>query len=70
MCSSVGRSSYWIHSNIHIRSKDRGDVWGQVAIIFNSSDHPKFKVRKLSVRDRLTLLQSRYKEKMKREEMA
>ena len=52
------------------RSKERGDVWGQVAINLNSSNHPKFKVSKRSVRDRLTLLQSRYKEKMKREEMA
>ena len=51
-------------------SKERGDVWGQVAINLNSSNHPKFKVSKRSVRDRLTLLQSRYKEKMKREEMA
>ena len=51
------------------RSKERGDVWGQVAINLNSSN-PKFKVSKRSVRDRLALLQSRYKEKMKREEMA
>lgn len=51
-------------------SKERGDVWGQVAINLNSSNHPKFKVSKRSFRDRLTLLQSRYKEKMKREQMA
>ena len=51
-------------------SKERGDIWGQEAINLNSSNHPKFKVRKRSVRDRLTLLQSRYKERMKREEMA
>ena len=47
------------------RSKERGDVWGQLAIHLNSLIHPQFKVR-----DRLTLLQTRYKEKMKREEMA
>ena len=55
------------------RSKERGDVWGQEAINLNSSNHPKFKVikvRKRSVRDKLTLLQPRYKERMKREEMA
>ena len=52
------------------RSKECGDVWGQVAINLNSSNHPKFKVSKRSVRDRLALLQSRYKEKMKQEEMA
>ena len=73
MCSSVGRSSCWIHSNIHTAVKTSqlcGDVWGQVAINLNSSNHPKFKVSKHSVRDRLTLLQSRYKEKMKREKIA
>ena len=51
-------------------NKERGDVWGQVAINLNSSNHPKFKVSKRSVRDRLTLLQSRYKKKMRREEVA
>ncbi|KAK2558919.1 hypothetical protein P5673_018537 [Acropora cervicornis] len=50
------------------RSKERGDVWGQVAINLNSSNHPKFKGSKHSVRDTLTLLQSRYKKKMKQEE--
>ena len=52
------------------RSKEGGDVWGQVAINLNSSNDPKFKVSKRSVRDRFTLQQSRYREKMKREEMA
>ena len=52
------------------RRKERGDVWGQLAIHLNSLIHPQFKVSKRSVRDRLTLLQTRYKEKMKREEMA
>lgn len=52
------------------RSKERGDVWRQVAIQLISLSHPKFKVNKRSVRDRLTLLQNRYKEKMKEEEGA
>ena len=40
------------------RSKERGDVWGQLAIHLNSLSHPQFKVSKRSVRDRLTLLQT------------
>ena len=52
------------------RSKERGDVWGQLAIHLNCTSHPKFKVTKRSVRDRLTLLQNRFKEKMKEEEKA
>ena len=52
------------------RSKERGDVWGQLAIHLNCISHPKFKVTKHSVWDRLTLLQMRLKEKIKQGEKA
>lgn len=52
------------------RSKERGDVWNQIATNLNASDHPKFKVNKRSVRDRLTLLQTKYKAKIRQEERA
>ena len=51
-------------------SKERSDVWGQIALNLNSLASPIFKVSKRSVRDRLTLLQSKYKEKMREEERA
>lgn len=50
------------------QSKERGDVWGEVALRLNGASSPKFKVSKRSVRDRLTLLVSKYKEKMRKEE--
>ena len=49
-------------------SKERGDVWGQIALNLNSRASPTFKVSKRSVRDRLTLLQTKYREKIKEEE--
>ena len=52
------------------RSKERGDVWNQIALNLNGLDHPKFKVNKRSVRDRLTLLITKHKAKMRQEENA
>ena len=52
------------------RSKERGDVWKQIAINLNGLDHPKFKVNKRSVRDRLTLLITKHKAKIRQEENA
>ena len=46
------------------RSKERGNVWNNIAINLNSLDHPRFKVSKRSVRDRLTLLITQYKAKV------
>lgn len=51
-------------------SKERGDVWGQIALNLNSLASPILKVSKTSVRDRLTLLQTKYKEKIREEERA
>lgn len=51
-------------------SKERGEVWGQIALNLNSLASPIFKVSKRSVRDRLTLLQTKYKEKTREEERA
>ena len=52
------------------RSKERGDVWNQIALNLNGLDHPKFKVNKRSVRDRLSLLITKHKAKMRQEENA
>ena len=52
------------------RSKERGDVWNQIALNLNILDHPKFKINKRSVRDRLTLLITKHKAKMRQEENA
>ena len=52
------------------RSKEREDVWNNIAINLNGLDHPKFKVSKRSVRDRLTLLITKYKAKVREEENA
>lgn len=49
---------------------ERGRLWGQVANVLNSISQPKFDVNKRSVRDHLTILQKRYKRKMKEEENA
>ena len=51
-------------------SKERGEIWGQIAVNLNSLASPTFKVAKRSVRDRLTLLQAKYKEKLREEERA
>ena len=50
------------------QSKERGEIWGEIALSLNSISSPKFKVSKRSVRDRLTLLLAKYKEKMRKEE--
>ncbi|XP_044179772.1 capping protein inhibiting regulator of actin dynamics-like [Acropora millepora] len=52
------------------RSKERGDVWNNIAINLNGLDHPRFKFSKRSVRDRLTLLITKYKAKIRKEENA
>ena len=50
------------------RSKERGDVWNQIAVNLNGLDHPKFRVSKRSITDRLTLLITKHKAKMRQEE--
>jgi len=50
------------------QSKERGEIWGEVALSLNGISLLKFKVSKHSVRDRLTLLLAKYKEKMRKEE--
>ena len=50
------------------RSKERGDVCNNIAINLNGLDHPRFKVSKRSVRDRLTLPITKYKAKVHEEE--
>ena len=52
------------------RSKERGEIWGQIALNLNSVNSPKFKVSKRSVRDRFAMLQTKYKEKIREEERA
>ena len=52
------------------RSQERGEVWAKIAINLNGLKQATFKVSKRSVRHRLTLLQSRFKEKIRREEGA
>ena len=52
------------------RSKERGEVWNEIASNLNGLVELKFKVTKRSVRDRLTLLQEKYKAKMRQEERA
>ena len=51
-------------------SKERGEVWSNIAVNLNSLENPSFKVSKRSVRDRLTLLQTKYKGKTREEEKA
>ena len=46
------------------RSKERGDVCNNIAINLNGLDHPRYIVSKRSVRDRLTLLITKYKAKV------
>ena len=52
------------------RSKERGEVWAKIAFNLNGLKQPTFKVSKRVVRDRLTLLQSRFKEKNRIEDGA
>ena len=52
------------------RSEERGDVLNQIAINLNGLDQTKFKVNKRSLRDRLTLLFTKHKVKMRQEESA
>ena len=52
------------------QSKERGEIWGEIAQSLNSIISPKFKFSKRFVRDRLTLLLAKYKEKMRKEEQA
>ena len=67
LCEEVLVVEPWKHP---YRSKERGDSWNEIANNLNASDHPTFKVSKRSVRDRLTLLQQKYKAKMRMEEAA
>ena len=52
------------------RRKERGGLWNEIAANLNASDHPNFKVSKRNVRDKLELLQQKYKAKMRMEEAA
>lgn len=45
--------------------KARGEIWGQITLNLNSLASPIFKVSKRSVRDRLTLLQTKCREKIR-----
>lgn len=45
-------------------------MWNEIASNLNGLVELKFKVTKRSVRDRLTLLQEKYKAKMRQEERA
>ncbi|XP_068712900.1 uncharacterized protein [Montipora foliosa] len=67
LCEEVLVVEPWKHP---YRSKERGDSWNEIANNLNASEHPTFKVSKRSVRDRLTLLQQKYKAKMRMEEAA
>ena len=53
-----------------VSSKERRDSWNEIANNLNASDHPTFKVSNRGVRDRLKLLQQKYKAKMRMEEAA
>ena len=55
----------WNHSK---QSRERGEIWGEIAQNLNGLSVPKFTVRTRSVRDRLTLLLRKYKEKVRNEE--
>ena len=52
------------------RSKERGDVWYQISVHLSGLDHTKFKVNKRSARNRLTMLITKHKAKMRQEEKA
>lgn len=57
-------------SSIPKTAKKGGEIWAQIALNLNSLESPTFKVSKRSVRDRLTLLQTKHKEKLRKEETA
>ena len=44
------------HKEHPYRSKDRGDVWNQIAVNLSGLDYLKLKVNKRSMRDRLPTL--------------
>ena len=67
LCKEVLVVEPWKHPYC---SKETGDLWNEIAANLNASDHPKFKVSKRSVRDGLTLLQQKYKAKMRMQEAA
>ena len=50
------------------RSKERGELWQKIATSLNNTSTIKFSVNKRSVRDRLTLLINKYREKLNKEE--
>ena len=52
------------------RSKERGDVRNQTAVNLSGLDHPKIKVSKRSARDRVNLLITKHKAKIRQEENA
>ena len=52
------------------RGKERGDEWYQISVQLSGLDHTKFKVNKRSARDRLTMLITKHKAKMRQEEKA
>ena len=52
------------------RSKERSEIWGRIAVNLNSPRSQKFTVSKRSVRDRLTLLQTKYQQKIREKERA
>ena len=49
------------------QSRETGEIWGEIAQNLNGLSVPKFTVRTRSVRDRLTLLLRKYKEKVRNE---
>ena len=52
------------------RSKEREDLCNQIPVNLSGLYHPKFKVNKRSMRDRLTLLITKYKAQINQEENA
>ena len=46
----------------------RGQIWGEVALSLNGTSSPKFNDFKCSVRSRITLLVTKYKEKTTKED--
>ena len=67
LCEEVLVVEPWKHPYC---SKERGDLWNDIAANLNASGHLQLKVSKRSLRDSLTLLQQKYKTKMSMEEAA
>ena len=67
LCEEVLVAETWKHP---YRCKERGNLWNDIAANLNASGHLKFKVSKRSLRGRLTLLQQKYKAKMRMEKAA